>query len=74
MHAISEQIVVAGPAIVGDRPPSAVYANSLALALPERIPCSELARPTGYERGDAICIRIPVEWAGEASISVGEIA
>jgi len=34
----------------------------------------EVARPAGYERGDAICIRMPVEGAGKASISVGEIA
>ena len=46
MHAIYEQITVAGPEIVGVRLTSAAYAHGLALALPEKV---AMARPTGFE-------------------------
>ena len=38
----------------------AAYAHGLALGLPEEI---ALARPTGFNRADAIYIRIPIEGA-----------
>ncbi len=66
MHASYERITVAGPEIVGVRLTAAAYAHGLALALPEKV---EMARPTGFERADAINIRIPVEGAGRALLS-----
>ena len=54
MHAIYERITVAGPEIVGVRLTQAAYAHGLALALPEKV---EMARPTGFNRADAINIR-----------------
>ena len=44
----------------GSAPRPAAYAHGLALALPEKV---EMARPTGFERADAINIRIPIEGA-----------
>jgi hypothetical protein len=60
MHAIYERITVAGPEIVGVRLSAAAYAHGLALALPEK---AVMARPTGVGRGDARCVRIPIEGA-----------
>ena len=50
MHAIYEQITVAGPEIVGVRLTAAACAHGLALALPEKV---ELARPTGVRHSSA---------------------
>ncbi len=58
--------MVAGPEIVGVRLTQAAYAHGLALALPERV---ELARPTGFNRADAIRIRIPIQGAEQALIA-----
>jgi hypothetical protein len=58
MHAIYERITVAGPEIVGVRLTAPAYAHGLALALPEKV---VIARPTGFERADAIHIGIPIE-------------
>ena len=44
---------------------TAAYAHGLALALPEEV---EMARPTGFDRADAISIRIPVDGAEMASV------
>ncbi len=60
LHAIYERIVVAGPEIVRVRLTSAAYGHGLALALPEKV---AMARPTGFERADAINIRIPIQGA-----------
>jgi hypothetical protein len=68
MHAIYERITVAGPEIVGVRLTAAAYAHGLALALPEKV---EMARPTGFERADAINIRIPIEAADGDLVAVG---
>ncbi len=46
---VYERITVAGPEFVKVRLTPQAYANGLALALPERVSCSELARPTGFE-------------------------
>lgn len=62
LHAIYEQVVVAGPEIIGVRLTQAAYAHGLALALPEK---AVMARPTGFNRADATRIRIPIERAGE---------
>ena len=64
----AEGITVAGPEIVGVRLTQAAYAHGLALALPENV---EMARPTGFERADAINIRIPVEGAEIGLIAAG---
>jgi hypothetical protein len=60
LHAIYDRITVAGPEIVGVRLTQAAYAHGLALALPEKV---ALARPTGVERAEATCARIPIEGA-----------
>jgi hypothetical protein len=62
MHATYERIVVAGPEIVRVRLTSAAHAHGLALALSEKV---AMARPTGFNRADAIYSRIPIEGAGE---------
>ncbi len=46
LHAIYEQIAVAGREFVGVRLTPAAYAHGLALALPEKV---AMARPTGFE-------------------------
>jgi hypothetical protein len=63
MHAIYERITVAGPEIVGVRLTAAAHAHGLVLALLEKV---VLARSTGFNRADAINIRIPIEGAGRA--------
>ena len=52
-------VTIAGPEIVGVRLTAVAYANGSALALPDAV----MARPTGFERADAIDIRIPIESA-----------
>jgi hypothetical protein len=50
------------------------YSLGLALALPERVqPAQEwlLARPTGFNRADAIHFRIPIEGADEGALAQG---
>ena len=61
-HAAGARITVARPEIVGVRLTAAAYAHGLALPLPEKV---VMARPTGFERADAISIRIPIEGAVE---------
>jgi hypothetical protein len=68
MHAIYERITIAGPEIVGVRLTQAAYAHGLTLALPEKV---EMARPTGFERADAITIRIPIEGATNGLMAEG---
>ncbi len=68
MHAIYEQITVAGPEIVGVRLTAAAYAHGLALALPEKV---EMARPTGFNRADARNIRIPIQGADIGLVTEG---
>jgi hypothetical protein len=68
MHAIYERITVAGPKIVGVRLTQAACAHGLALALPEKV---EMARPTGFERADAINILIPIEGADIGHLAEG---
>ena len=65
LHAIDDQVTVAGPEIVGVRLTQAAYAHGLALALPEAV----MARPTGVGRALAACeIRIEGrnEWLAAA--------
>ncbi len=69
LHVIYERIDVAGPPIVSVGLTLAAYSHGLALVLPEVV----RARPTGFERADAINIRIPIEGVGEAW-SAGESA
>jgi hypothetical protein len=57
LHAIYERVTVAGPSIVAARLTPSAYGHGLALALPQVV----MARPTGFERADAISIRIPIE-------------
>ena len=61
VHAIYEQITVAGPEIVGVRLTQAAYAHGLALALPEKV---EMARPTGVGRAIST-YTIPIEGRDE---------
>ena len=68
MHANYDRITVAGPEIVGVRLTQAPYAHGLALALPQEV---AVARPTGFERADAINIRIPIEAADGDLVAVG---
>jgi len=68
LHAIYDQIVVTGREIVSVRLTLAAYAHGLALALPTKV---ALARPTGFERADAINIRIPIEGASHALMAEG---
>ena len=56
--------VVRGPELVSVRLTETAHAHGLELALPERVRWV-LARPTGFNRADAINIRIPIEGAGE---------
>ena len=50
-----KRIVVRGAELVSVSLTPEAYSLGLALALPERIPCSELARPTGVGRALATC-------------------
>jgi hypothetical protein len=59
IHAVHERIVIEGPRFVGLRLTPAAYRLGLALALPDAV----VARPTGFNRADAIRIRMPVEGA-----------
>jgi len=56
----------AGPEIVGVRLTAAACAHGLALARPEK---GVMARPTGCERGDAICVRVPIEGSRDEGIA-----
>lgn len=66
LHAIYERIVVAGRSLVSARLTPAAYAHGLALALPEKV---LVARPTGFKRGDAIHMRIPIVGAPGSRIA-----
>jgi hypothetical protein len=67
VHALYDRIVVAGPTFVSARLTQAAYQHGLALALPQVV----RARPTGFERADAINIRIPIEAADRDLVAVG---
>lgn len=67
LHAIYERIVVAGERIVSARLTPEAQAHGMVLALPQVV----MARPTGFERADAINIRIPVEGAEIGLIAAG---
>jgi hypothetical protein len=71
LHAIYDRITVAGRSIVSVRLTPSAYAHGLALALPEKV---AVARPTGFNRADAINIRIPIEGAGEWALTSTESA
>ena len=59
LHAIYDRIVVSGDRIVSARLTPDAQAHGMALALPQVV----MARPTGFERADAINIPIPIEGA-----------
>jgi len=67
VHAVYDRIVVAGRTFVSARLSEAAYRHGLTLALPEVV----MARPTGFERGDAINIRIPIEGADNGRMAAG---
>jgi hypothetical protein len=67
IHAVYERIVVAGPRLVGARLTPAAYRHGMSLALPQVV----MARPTGFNRADAINIRIPIEGANDRIIAAG---
>ena len=59
LHAIYDRIVVAGDRIVSARLTPEAMAHGMALALPQVV----MARPTGFNRADAVNIRIPIQGA-----------
>jgi hypothetical protein len=77
------EIIVRGEEFVSVRLSPEAYAHGLALALPQEVCVSPLpwrgrprkfmalARPTGFERADAITIRIPIEGATDGLMAEG---
>jgi hypothetical protein len=60
---VARQLTVAGSETFGVRLTQAAYAHGSALALPEKV---AMARPTVFERADAMRIRIPIEMLTES--------
>ena len=75
IQSLYEEIVVRGTEFVSVRLTPEAYAHGLALALPQEVLVPPirtrgrprkmwaLARPTGFNRADAISIRVPIEGA-----------